>query len=242
MDGYVGSGGNLRDGEMGAVDGAAMGFLEGLDYAPGAGGVVEKGLLEGAVGGVTTEAAGGSFANVAWSAAFQQMFNAALHTMAQSNGRTNKFKNSSLSDKQAQAAFGETSGIYPEVLKPGENPYSSKNWDFGSWASLQIARAYIGAVSLVNPYVNFVAPPSSSGFVIHQAWQQAIRAASISKTLNLPKNVDHFFLRQGGVGVQTPPWSHVRLYQSFGPFINVGGGDVPAGTKTYIDFYQEAPH
>ncbi|EQD76541.1 Rhs family protein, partial [mine drainage metagenome] len=59
--GYASTGGNLRDGVIGAVDGAAMGYLGGLTYAPGAAGVIEKGLLEGSVGGVATEATGGSF-------------------------------------------------------------------------------------------------------------------------------------------------------------------------------------
>ncbi len=125
-EGFAGSGGNLRDGAMGAVDGAAMGYLGWLDYGPGASGVIEKGLLEGSVGGLATKATGGSFvggflgaftgavmesqltygsfgqdvldvaiasavggglsklagasfANGAWSAAFQQMFNAIAH-------------------------------------------------------------------------------------------------------------------------------------------------------------------
>ncbi|MHB1544898.1 MAG: RHS repeat-associated core domain-containing protein [Gammaproteobacteria bacterium] len=61
MTGYMASGCNFRDGVMGAVDGAAMGYLGGLTYAPGAAGMVEKGLLEGSVGGLTTAGAGGSF-------------------------------------------------------------------------------------------------------------------------------------------------------------------------------------
>ena len=123
VQGYAGSGDNLRDGLMEAVDRAAMGYLGGLSYAPGVGGVIEKGLLEGSVGGLVTKETGGSFvggflgaftgavmesqltygsfgqdvldvaiasavgggisklagasfANGAWSAAFQQMFNA----------------------------------------------------------------------------------------------------------------------------------------------------------------------
>ena len=159
MDGYVGSGGNLRDGEMGAVDGAAMGFLGGLSYAPGAGGVVEKGLLEGAVGGVTTEAAGGSFvggfagafsgavmepglsygslgqdvlsatiasvvgggvsllsggsfANGAWSAAFQQMFNDLAHIIEKQVAR--------LKNNQVWATKGEASVVLTSLAPPVE--------------------------------------------------------------------------------------------------------------------------
>jgi hypothetical protein len=31
----------------------------------------------------------------------------------------------------------------------------------------------------------------------------------------------------------------LQEFQKFGPFINIGGGDVPKGNKTYIIFYQE---
>ena len=32
--------------------------------------------------------------------------------------------------------------------------------------------------------------------------------------------------------------THVELHKSFGPFRNVGGGDVPKGDEAYIQFYK----
>jgi len=68
----------------------------------------------------------------------------------------------------------------------------------------------------------------------------AKEAKDDTKNKTLPVNVTHFFIRQEGQGSQKPPWAeNMILSKSYGPFRNIGGGDVPKGDKTYIDFYQE---
>jgi len=54
---------------------------------------------------------------------------------------------------------------------------------------------------------------------------------------DLPSDVRHFFMRQEGAGPQSAKHEEsVIPYRTYGPFVNVGG-DVPAGTRMYIDFY-----
>lgn len=63
--------------------------------------------------------------------------------------------------------------------------------------------------------------------------------AAANSTGNLPGN--HFFIRQQGVGHQRPPkrlgWGQGKPIRTYGPFRNVGGGDVPKGNHTFIDIY-----
>ena len=51
-------------------------------------------------------------------------------------------------------------------------------------------------------------------------------------------DVNNFFLRQAGIGRQAPPWANGQPEFTYGPFINVGGGDVPKGRRTFLDVYK----
>ena len=72
-----------------------------------------------------------------------------------------------------------------------------------------------------------------------RAWQDSVRAAAEADKMSGPSNVNHFFLRQDGEGRQYPPYlpKGTVPYKTYGPFVNTGGGDVPRGNNTYIDFY-----
>lgn len=147
---------------------------------------------------------------------------------------------------QQRTVYGETAGLYPQLVnQPGKNSvYNRSNWNPGSAADLQTARAWMAGVRLRNHIVKESGPHPSNGLE-KMVWQDAANAVQASKGLQLPAGVKNFFIRQDGVGAQAPDpklWGKdAKVYKSFGPFINLGGGDVPKGTKTYIDFYKVEP-
>ncbi len=141
------------------------------------------------------------------------------------------------SQKRATAIYGETSGLFPQLLPGKKNPYDAKNWGTASFKKLQTARAYVGVVSDRNAFVYRSMPSSHANSIEKRAWSDAIYAATATKIPALDARINHFFLRQIGNGVQIAPWPELQRYLSLGPFINVGGGDVPKGSATYIDFY-----
>jgi RHS repeat-associated protein len=49
-----------------------------------------------------------------------------------------------MTESGTQTVFGETGGLYPQLLPGKLNPYSPKNWAPNSLSNLQDARKYIG--------------------------------------------------------------------------------------------------
>ena len=140
--------------------------------------------------------------------------------------------------KRTMAIYGETSGLYPKLLSPNKSPYDQSNWDIQSAQMLHTTRTYIGIVSERNPKVHYASPIKPNNPIQASAWrlsEAAAREGGNQQLLN-PK-ITHFFLRQDGVGLQRPPWQGYQRYLSLGPFLNIGGGDVPRGGNTYVDFY-----
>lgn len=137
---------------------------------------------------------------------------------------------------QVRTIYGETSGVYPQLLPGKTGLYHPQNWDPASAAQLQTARAWIAGVRLRNPVVTENSADLSNG-VESMAWKHANDAAQQAQSLQLPPGVDHFYIREEGQPDQNPDWG--QPYKSFGPFINVGGNKhTPAGNTTYIDFYR----
>jgi len=144
-------------------------------------------------------------------------------------------------DKRAKAAYGETSGLYAQKIDPKVSTYDPANWDSTSQADLQEARRWLTEVQRRNPVMHYDRPHGNNPIEARQ-WQLASDAAGNVDSVS-PSTVKKFFIRQDGVGPQTPPesWSGWVLHKSFGPFINVGGGDAPKGDGTYIEFYRKGP-
>jgi hypothetical protein len=142
-------------------------------------------------------------------------------------------------EKRAKAIYGETAGLTPQLKNPKSSPYNRSNWDADSAVQLETARTYIGIVSDRNPNVNYAAPANANNSIQAQTWSDAVDAAiNGNNSSQLNQNVTNFFLRQEGIGRQTPQgWGNLERHLSLGPFNNVGGGDVPKGPNTYIDFY-----
>ena len=130
----------------------------------------------------------------------------------------------------AKAAYGETNGLKPEKGKDGKVDEKSKE-------NLTEARAAVAEVSRRNGFVHRKDGSKGKDKASQDAWKDSVKASEMKA--NLPAGVRHFFLRQDGEGRQAPDWAgDKKPYVSFGPFINPGGGDVPKGNNTYIDFYQ----
>jgi hypothetical protein len=142
--------------------------------------------------------------------------------------------------RRASAIYGETSGLTPQLKNPKGSSYNPENWREDSAKKLATARAYIGIVSERNPRVHFSLPPDSANSIEARVWNDSVDAAIVGKNSDhLDRRVTNFFLRQEGIGRQKPEnWSKtLNVLVTVGPFNNAGGGDVPRGPNTYIDFY-----
>ncbi|WP_374634194.1 peptidoglycan-binding protein [Ferrovibrio sp.] len=153
-----------------------------------------------------------------------------------------KNERASRSYNKATATYGETRGLYPKAKADSKkNIYNPNSWDEKSSNELQTARAWVAVVSERNNVINRIQSPTVEKDKIEQkAWEDSLSAAQKSEALAVPEDVEFFFIRQEKVGKQRPGFlpTDQQPYKSFGPFRNVGGGDVPKGDATYIDFYQ----
>ena len=162
-----------------------------------------------------------------------------------------------LSQEGAEASFGETSSLYPQLiaLPKGQvhqpaDVYRDKNWDPKSYKDLQDARQYIADIRERNKQTRRQDASKSTNSIVKKAWKDCEDAAKKAEGSDLPKGFDHFSLRQGPIipgqnnGSKpgfVPDWSAGMIHYQEGPFINNGGGDVPKGPDTYIDFWQTPP-
>lgn len=145
-----------------------------------------------------------------------------------------------LTEEAAMAVYGETSSLYPQQLKKGKI-YNSKTWDTESYKQLQEARKSIADIYERNKRM-YTKKPSGNNKIEQKTWQDSEAAAKQAESFDLPSNVKNFFIRQENIGPQKPTKEQWGDFDppitSYGPFINVGGGDVPKGSKTYIDIYE----
>jgi hypothetical protein len=73
-------------------------------------------------------------------------------------------------------------------------------------------------------------------------WGYAREAAALAQEWDLPRDVRNFFMIQGSIEPQQPPWiGNVIEVGRFGPFINGPGGSVAAGPDAYIIYYRRRP-
>lgn len=142
-------------------------------------------------------------------------------------------------EHKAQVGYGETAGLLPEKspdAPPKAHPYDRHAWDQNSVSELQKARTHIMDISGRNSGVHRAKPGRDP--ISNDVWNDNMNAAANS-TGKLPGN--YFFIRQEGAGPQRPHknagYGQGTPIRTYGPFRNVGGGDVPRGSKTYIDIY-----
>lgn len=143
-------------------------------------------------------------------------------------------------EKAAEVAYGELAGVYPRRIDPNTPIYKEDNWEPASLDDLQKARAIMIEVAKRNSKVQR-ARPNGDNVIEQMQWRLSKEAAEKAGTLT-PADVRHYFIRQEGVGKQKPYFApNATPYLTLGPFYNSGGGDVPKGNKTYVDFYKGIP-
>jgi hypothetical protein len=126
---------------------------------------------------------------------------------------------------RARVVFGETSGLYPQ-------PDSA-----ASARLLEQARENIGVVSSRNPRTHSNQPQDFQNPFEARAWADSVQAATNSMDASLDPIINRLYLRQEKSDQRVP--TYTPLVPPLGPFNNVGGGDVPKGPNTYIDFYTD---
>ena len=146
-------------------------------------------------------------------------------------------------EQKAEVGYGETAGLVPERAVDAnpkkKSPYDSSTWDPSSTQQLQDARQNIMDVSDRNS--NVKKATASDNSIEQQAWNANMDAAKKSNG-SLPGK--YFYIRQEGANNPQRPSKKAGYGQgtplkSYGPFRNVGGGDVPRGNRTFIDIYDK---
>ncbi len=145
-------------------------------------------------------------------------------------------------EQKTEVGYGETAGLVPERAANADpkkkSPYDSSTWDPNSTQQLQDGRTNIMDISDRNS--NVKKATASDNPIEQQAWNANADAAKNSKGSTPGK---YFFIRQEGVGAQHPSkragYGQGTPIKSYGPFRNVGGGDVPRGNRTFIDIYDK---
>jgi hypothetical protein len=141
----------------------------------------------------------------------------------------------------ATAVYGETSGVYPLKMSPHGTQFDPQNWEPNSRARLDEARQWLADLQRRNPVMQYDMPHGDN----LRERMQMDEAENAQRNASSPREVGKVLMKQLGKGPQNPPQSWVKdgwvLHTSFGPFHNEKGGSVPAGDKTYIEFYKQLP-
>jgi hypothetical protein len=95
-------------------------------------------------------------------------------------------------------------------------------------------------ISERNGIVKKSKPDDPNNKIQQSIWQDNL---SVAKNSHGDMPGRYFFIRQEGKGPQRPPASagfgQGKPISEYGPFRNVGGGDVPRGNRTFIDIYDK---
>jgi RHS repeat-associated protein len=147
----------------------------------------------------------------------------------------------------SQASWGETQGVYP--TKNTTNPtakerYDPSNWDASKTKDLLEARANIDFIAENrNDHLRKDNPDLNDPLIKELASSHLKdNFPEVAPEIKDNKDVKFFFLsadkdaKHTGIG---PGWDQ-KIVKSYGPFYNIGGGDVPKGAM-YINFYSATP-
>jgi hypothetical protein len=145
-------------------------------------------------------------------------------------------------EQRTRAIFGETSGLYPQRKDPNGGPTDPTNFDPESFAQLQRARTHLSDTAMLNDKHHWAYPTPNP--IDQQAWSNAADAARMAMARKNPNPGANFYLRQGGDWTTnqnpTPRPGYLKprnLIEEYGPFHNVGGGDVARGPNAFVEVY-----
>jgi hypothetical protein len=140
----------------------------------------------------------------------------------------------------SKVSVGETSGLFPTDSGAANKLYRPSEWNPALTQQLLECRAAVTLIATRGERHHAVVPKTGT------ALERTLAAYHLkdnfpvvsSEILNDP-TVKFFYLSPDKNAVHTgldyKTWD-IRLVKSYGPFYNVGGGDVPRGL-TYVNFY-----
>ena len=153
--------------------------------------------------------------------------------------------NNSNKNHLSKTSYGETSGIYPikDVNNPSQSDcYHPDKWDPDKTQELLKARAAIHLIGTTrNKTVrNAVCPTNTSLQKILAAYHLTDNFPEVDDVIANDEEVKYFYLSPQK-NVKTPSinsdFYDQKCVKTYGPFYNVGGGDVLKGV-VYIHFYK----
>ena len=140
-------------------------------------------------------------------------------------------------------SFGETSGLYP--LENVNNPtndeiYNPEKWDYDISLKLLEARAAIHLIATRNKELHSNTPANTGLEKTITPWHITVNFPTVDKAIKDDADVKYFYLSPDinakHTGLDYTLYD-VTIVKSYGPFYNIGGGDVKKG-PVYILFYK----
>ena len=136
----------------------------------------------------------------------------------------------------SEVSWGETSGIYPGP----EHLYKPDRWDQEKLHELLLARAAVTDVATRNHDVRKAKP--GRGHIDQMMRPYHCIENFPAKDAEIDEGVRWFYLSTAAyTPVSHPGTSQTVLVKTYGPFYNIGGGDVDHG-EVYLHFYSLAAH
>jgi hypothetical protein len=134
----------------------------------------------------------------------------------------------------SKSSWGETSGIYPTK----DNVYNPSKWDQTKECELRRMRAAVHDVCKRNPKHHEDSPD------MNDALEQKLAPYHLIENFppldkEITPAVKWFYLSASPVVAVHPGTTGTTCVRTYGPFFNIGGGDVPKG-EVYVHFYKLA--
>jgi hypothetical protein len=154
--------------------------------------------------------------------------------------------------RRAQAVYGETAALRPQLINPAKSLDNPKNWQPDSTQALADARKELATMyGTVNDKMRPAVPPNPSNPIAEEQWRRSVSAATDSMNHTLDPRFTNMAMHQQGAGPQSiESWTDKQMLESRGPFINPlkpteeqlqKGKAIGAGPRAYIDFYGKKP-
>jgi hypothetical protein len=132
----------------------------------------------------------------------------------------------------SEVSWGETSGLYPT----GDNLYKPDKWDQAKMCDLLRARAAVTDVATRNKQVRKAKP--GPGRIEQMMRPYHCIENFPQKDVEIDEYVKWFYLSSTADSpLIHPGTSGTGIIKTYGPFHNIGGGDVPRG-EVFLHFYK----
>lgn len=141
----------------------------------------------------------------------------------------------------SRASWGETSGLYPTDSGKASLLYKPENWDQKKLEELMRCRAAVQLVSTRGERFHSSSPNTSDKIQrLLATYHLKANFPTVDREVKEEEGIKFFYLSPNEnavhTGIDGKYWDQ-RIVKKYGPFYNVGGGDVPKGL-TYVLFYQ----